>query len=199
MGDCVMTFFNDPEEQPDHAERACRVAMEMTRALKGVDIGGVALRIGVGINTGNAVVGNLGAPQFYDYTAIGDTVNLANRLQGLTREFGVDIIVGEATYKAAREQFLFRCLGVTSVKGRQKATRIYQLLADIEDADTVLRSLVADYEKALSAFQNGETEEALYAFKTLSRRFPNDTPTRIMLQRCRNLTTPAQGAPTHKE
>jgi len=195
MGDCVMTFFNDPDEQPDHAERACRVALEMVRALDGVDIGGRALQVGVGINTGSAVVGNLGAPQFYDYTAVGDTVNLANRLQGLTREFGVDIIVGEATYKAAREQFLFRCLGVTSVKGRQEAIRIYQLLAHIEDADEALRNLVADYEKALSAFQNGQIKDALYAFEALSHRFPDDTPTRIMLQRCRNLATPAPGAP----
>jgi len=195
MGDCVMAFFNDPDEQPDHAERACRVAMEMVRALEGVDIGGVVLRVGVGINTGSAVVGNLGAPQFYDYTAIGDTVNLANRLQGLTREFGVDIVVGEATYKAAREQFLFRCLGVTSVKGRQKATRIYQLLTHMEEADETLRSLVADYESALSAFQNGEVKEALYAFEALSRRFPNDTPTRVMLQRCHNLIRHAQCAP----
>jgi len=189
MGDCVMAFFNDPDEQPDHAERACRVALEMVRALEGVEIGGVALRVGVGINTGSAVVGNLGAPQFYDYTAIGDTVNLASRLQGLTRDFGVDIIVGEATYRAAQEQFLFRCLGVTSVKGRQKAIKVYQLLAPLKEADTTLHSLVSDYEKALSAFQNRQVREALCAFEALAHRFPDDTPTRLMLQRCRNMIT----------
>ena len=196
MGDCVMAFFNDPDEQPDHAERACRVALEMVRALEGVEMGGVALRVGVGINTGNAVVGNLGAPQFYDYTAIGDTVNLASRLQGLTRDFGVDIVVGEATYRAARKHFLFRCLGVTSVKGRQKATKVYQLLAPLEEADTTLHSLVSDYERALSAFQNGQVREALCAFEALSHRFPNDTPTRLMLQRCRSLITRTEGTAT---
>lgn len=196
MGDCVMAFFNDPDDQPDHPERACRVALEMMNALSDLKVEGHPLKVGVGINTGTAVVGNLGAPQFYDYTAVGDTVNLANRFQGLTRDYGVGIIVGEATYNAANRLFLFRRLDKVRVKGRYEPIYIFQLVSAWKDADEVTQRFVKKYEEGLAALEKGEFENALTCFEELIKENPNDKPCHIMRENCLNAIHRNQKPPT---
>jgi adenylate cyclase len=133
IGDAVMAFWAAPVDMADHAARACEVALRMQEAL--VDLnkkwareGKPAIAIGIGLNTGPMAVGNMGSAARFEYTALGDQVNLASRLEGLTKEYGVGILVGEATAKAAGEGFAFREVDVVRVKGRASAAPVFELI-----------------------------------------------------------------------
>jgi adenylate cyclase len=134
VGDCIMALYNVPFEHPDHASQAVRTAIEFqehTRALSARwrARAGVELANGVGISTGDAVVGALGSRQRLEYTAIGDTVNLAARLEGLTKDFESPIIVSESTYALLDGEFPVRPLGNVRVKGKEEPVEIYAVLA----------------------------------------------------------------------
>jgi adenylate cyclase len=129
IGDAVMALFGAPVAQADSAERALRTAFGMEQALVKVNADFAArglppLAIGIGINTGKVVAGNMGSPSRLNYTVIGDGVNLASRLEGLTKQHGATIIVSEACARAA-PGFTYRELGVVQVKGRQEPVRIF--------------------------------------------------------------------------
>ena len=138
MGDCIMAFWNAPLDDRDHADHACDSALAMMRALDVLnqrlrqdaeDGGGQALEIGIGLNTGDCVVGNMGSEQRFDYSVLGDAVNLASRLEGLSKTYGVDIVIGETT-RAAAPSWAALELDRVAVKGKQEAVRIYGLLGD---------------------------------------------------------------------
>jgi adenylate cyclase len=133
IGDAVMAFWAAPVDMPDHAARACEVALRMQEALVGLNKkwsadGKPAVAIGIGLNTGPMAVGNMGSAARFEYTALGDQVNLASRLEGLTKEYGVGILVGEATAKAAGDGFAFREVDVVRVKGRTSAAPVFELI-----------------------------------------------------------------------
>lgn len=142
MGDSIMAFWNAPLPDDKHALHACSTALEMQKFLK--DCGGrilnktpgpdgsyPAVRLGIGINTGECCVGNMGSDQRFDYSVLGDSVNLASRLQGLCRLYGIPIIIGESTYQEASS---LTCLEIdlVKVKGKAQASRIYALLGGFE-------------------------------------------------------------------
>ena len=134
IGDAVMAFFNAPVEIDDHAQAACDCALEMIEKLKKLNMeleseGIQPIHIGIGINTGEAVVGNMGSAKRFNYTVIGDSVNLASRLEGKTKEYGVNIIISQKTYEQVKETFQCRDLGITHVKGKEEAIQVYELLA----------------------------------------------------------------------
>ncbi len=189
MGDCIMVFFNDPEEQPDHPGRSASVALGMIRELASfkeeMEMPGVQyMDIGIGINTGTATVGNLGAPQFYDYTAIGDTVNLASRLEGANKLYGTHIIINEATCERIRDEFCCRELDLVRVKGKDEPVRIYELMAEKERATEVQKRLKAGYERALALYRDRQFEEARSVFASILKEIP-DKPSQVYLERCR--------------
>jgi adenylate cyclase len=135
IGDAIMAIFGAPVAVPDHAARACRAALAMvdeaTRlAAKWEAEGREPLRIGIGINTGDMVVGNLGSEQLFDYTAVGDEVNLGARLESLNKDYRTTkpIIISESTFEAARESAAARPLGEVKVKGKTRPVAIYELL-----------------------------------------------------------------------
>ncbi|MEW5911193.1 MAG: adenylate/guanylate cyclase domain-containing protein [Thermodesulfobacteriota bacterium] len=179
IGDAVMAFFGAPEEQPDHAARACRTALGMLRATVELDatwkeMGLPPLRIGVGINTGPMIVGNLGSELRMDYTVVGDAVNLASRLEDLTRSVGgVDIIVGQATRDACADQFLFRPLAMVQVKGKRQWVEVYQLLGT-KDAPRPPQLKLA--EEAFDLLRRRELAASLARYQELLGRFPDDQP-----------------------
>ena len=192
MGDCIMWFFNDPEEQPDHPQRGATVALRMLEELeqfkKETDMPGVQyMDIGIGVNTGRATVGNLGAPTYHDYTAIGDTVNLGSRLEGLNKEYGTRIIVGEPTYSRIRAEFFCRELDVVRVKGKAQPVKIFELLAKKDAATEEQKQLAAEFERHLGLYRNRHFEKACGAFEALGARFSDDVPCRIYAERCRIL------------
>ncbi|MGH7415322.1 MAG: CHASE2 domain-containing protein [Candidatus Rokuibacteriota bacterium] len=140
IGDAIMALYNVPFEAPDHARRAVRTALEFQERLRplaerfAARYGGT-LACGVGIHTGDAVVGTIGSEQRLEYTAIGDTINLGSRLEGLTKEFSVPIIMSEATAAEVGGQFGTRDLGEVMVKGKAIPVKIYAVLGALPPAE----------------------------------------------------------------
>ncbi|MFC3615792.1 CHASE2 domain-containing protein [Lutimaribacter marinistellae] len=133
MGDAVMAFWNAPLNEPDHAARACQTALEMLDALERFNAENAhrfpETGIGIGINTGECYVGNFGSHHRFDYSVIGDEVNVASRLEGQTRPYDVPILVGGATAKAARSRgYVLTMVDEVQVKGRIEPVEIYALL-----------------------------------------------------------------------
>ena len=142
IGDAIMAFWNAPLDDPDHAEHAVEAALAMLKALDRLNrelrsdpvFAGEYLpeiRIGIGINTGACVVGNMGSDRRFDYTALGDAVNLASRLEGLTRTYGVPVILGETTAQLVKGRVGLMVVDKVTVKGRMEAVEIYGL-AELE-------------------------------------------------------------------
>ena len=125
MGDCIMAFWNAPLDCADHQKKAILVAKDMREKMKKLDLG---FKIGIGINSGTAVVGNMGSDQRFDYSVLGDAVNLASRLEGQSKEFNTTIVIGEDTYKNARElhKRMYK-LGSVTVKGKSNKVKIYSI------------------------------------------------------------------------
>ena len=171
MGDCIMAFWNAPLDDPGHARNAMHAALAMIRSLDGVNasladeaaVAGttpIALRVGIGLNSGDCVVGNMGSEQRFDYSVLGDAVNLASRFEGQSKNYGVDIVIGEATHLAAPELASFE-LDLIAVKGKTEATRIYALLGDEERAkDADHRAVRARHAEMLAAYRAQDWDSA---------------------------------------
>ena len=133
IGDLVMVFWNAPNPQPNHVERACRAALAAKAASVKLNAqfeteGAPQFFTRFGIHVGEAVVGNLGSAERMNYTALGTTVNLASRLEGLNKEYGTAILVSEDVYSRVQDRFRFRAIGSVVAKGMTKETRIYELI-----------------------------------------------------------------------
>ena len=164
MGDAIMAFWNAPIDETEHAKKSCRAALEMmqdvanlnvTREQESKETGETfhAIDVGVGINTGACVVGNMGSESRFDYTALGDTVNLASRLEGQSKTYGVPIVLGAGTADAVYEDFAVYEIDLIRVKGKNEPVKIYALagdetLAESEDFKafrTMNRSMLSSY------------------------------------------------------
>src|SRR5437899_13041646 len=135
IGDAVMAFWGAPFEETGHAARACNTALKMMERVREMQKkweseGKPHLDLGIGLNTGVASVGNMGSTLRYGYTALGDTVNLSSRLEGLNKDYGTHILVNETTYSAAKgDGFVFRELDLIRVKGKLQPMTIYELIS----------------------------------------------------------------------
>jgi adenylate cyclase len=190
VADELMVIFGAPLDQPDHAQRACTAALDMQRELAAlreewVPMGRPPLRARIGINSGPMLVGNLGSRYRFAYGALGDNVNLGSRLEGLNREYGTEILIGENTARLVGDAFLMRELDMVRVKGRQNAVRVYELLARAGDG------LPEDVEKALEPFAAGldayrqqAWPEAIAFFSRALEANPADGAARTLLERC---------------
>lgn len=189
IGDAVMAFWNAPFDQKDHALRAVRTAIGMRRALAemnrqqlfGPDI---QLAAGVGINTGEMIVGNMGSDIRFDYTVIGDNVNLASRVEGLTKEYGVGILITEPTRKAAGDSILVRRLDKVAVKGKREPATLYEVLGLMSEATQEDVNLATDFEEAFTRYVNGEFETAIAVCGSILQHHPTDGPCRTIIARC---------------
>ena len=125
MGDCIMAFWNAPLDCTDHQKKAILAAKTMREKMRKLDLG---FNIGIGINSGTAVVGNMGSEQRFDYSVLGDAVNLASRLEGQSKEFNTTIVIGEDTYNAVEELHnkMYK-LGTVTVKGKSNKVKIYSI------------------------------------------------------------------------
>lgn len=133
IGDAIMAFWGAPLNQPLHAKQACEAALKMIKKLKEIQKEFKQLKlpeinIGIGINSGDVVVGNMGSNKRFDYTVIGDNVNLASRLEGLNKTYGTNIIISENTYNLIKGDFQCRFIEEVNVKGKLKAVKVYELL-----------------------------------------------------------------------
>ncbi len=187
IGDAIMAVFNAPLDLPDHADRACECALEMVKTLGEISPRlrrefGQDIRIGIGINTGEAVVGNMGSHRRFDYTAVGDTVNLASRLEGLNKVYNTSILVSEFTKNSLKKEFLLRKVDKVIVKGKTKPIEIYELMEDTPEN----RSKKEIFERALDLYMEGRFEEAYQVFLECMNEF-DDKVCEVFLRRCRQL------------
>lgn len=186
IGDAVMAVFNAPVEVDNHAARACIAALRMKEALASFNsrwegTGYPPVDIGIGINTGEAVVGNMGAELKLNYTAIGDTVNLASRLEPMNKEYSTTIIVSMYTREKAAGPFLFRELDSVRVRGREAPITIYEL-AGYSGKDPARELVCRRFEEALALYRGGGTGEALRIFEELKK--DGDGPSALYAKRC---------------
>ncbi len=188
-GDAIMAFWGRPYPHPDHASRACRACLLMLDRLAELNQkwrtqGKQTLEIGIGINTGPMVVGNMGSNKRFNYTVMGDAVNLGSRLEGQNKEYGTHLIISENTYEEAREEFVCRELDLIRVKGKLKPVAIYELLAPASERQKY-QPLLTVFSQGLAAYRDGRFEEALPVFEEVLAAYPNDGPAKLFARRCR--------------
>ncbi|MHC1724876.1 MAG: CHASE2 domain-containing protein [Syntrophobacteraceae bacterium] len=189
IGDAIMAIFGAPLPQDDHPVRACRTALDMKEQLNSLhqewrSRNMPELQIGIGIHTGVVMVGNMGSERRFDYTVIGDNVNLASRLEGLTKMYGVSIVISGSTWEVAKSEFLARELDIVQVKGKQEPVAVYELLCR-RDREAEYSGPVDIYSRALSLFREKRWQEALDLFIQVESLWPEDRPARFYQYRCR--------------
>jgi adenylate cyclase len=198
IGDAVMAFWNAPLDQPDHAFHAVKTALAMQEAVGHMNRdkelpGGLPIKIGIGINTGDMIVGNMGSETRFDYTVIGDNVNLASRLEGLTKEYGVGILVTEATYGDIKDQVLARRVDKVAVKGKSEPVVVYEILGLEGQVGPKDRKLAADYEAAFDAYLKRDFDTAIGACESLRAAWPEDGPCAALIERSKHMKSHTPG------
>jgi len=195
IGDAVMAFWGAPAANADHAIDACRAALACQRALRASglnDDGGQPLKVRVGVNSGEMLVGNIGSEFRLNYTVIGDAVNVASRLEGANKEYGTEIIIGEETRRLAGDRILVRELDRLMVYGREGGIAIYELL-DVAESGATLPAWVVPYDRGLAAYRSRDFAAAAKFFQTVLDTRESDRPARMMLERCRHLLSSPPG------
>ncbi|MFA6317648.1 MAG: adenylate/guanylate cyclase domain-containing protein, partial [Elusimicrobiota bacterium] len=172
IGDCIMAFWNAPLDDSDHAANACRAALEMHARLlelnkvweeeaKAAGRKHLPIKIGTGLNTGDAVVGNLGSDQRFGYSVLGDDVNLASRLEGQSKYYGVKIVIGGSTRDKAPD-FAFLELDLIKVKGKTQPVRIFTLLGDLSHKESpAFKELAKTHDAMLAAYRAQDWAKAV--------------------------------------
>jgi adenylate cyclase len=185
IGDAIMTIWNAPEPVPDHPQMACLAALRCRDATYSLAQtpewrGFPAFETRFGLHFARALVGHFGARDRMNYTAIGDAINLASRLEGLNKQYGTSIIASDTIVERARDSFDFRLLDIVAVKGKNDPTTIYELLGT-KGALKQCRQVVSAYETAFSAYAAGNFERALAILQENS----NDPPSIVLIERCK--------------
>ena len=199
IGDAIMAFWGAPYPQTDHAFRACRAGLEMRRALENLQKvwearGSPRVDMAVGINTGPMLVGNMGSKRRFNFTIMGDSVNLASRLEGINRQFGTNIIISESTFLQVKDQVVARELDLIRVKGKMHPVKVYELLGLAGDPSQ-FSDLVSRFEKGLETYRSGQWKTAIEIFEELARDYSQDGPSHVFLKRCQDLLVhPPEGS-----
>jgi adenylate cyclase len=189
MGDAVMAFWGAPLSDPEHARHALLAAFDMLRVVRELDApfnakGWPKIRVGVGIASGPMNVGNMGSEFRIAYTVMGDTVNLGSRLEGLTKQYGVDIIVNDLAAHQVPE-FAFREIDLVQVKGKSEPVAIYEPIGPRAGLSAAEEQRLAAYATAVAAYRNQEWEHAESAFTSL-RQHSDDLLYNVYLDRIHN-------------
>ncbi len=189
LGDGLMAVYGVPLHDPDHTVQACCSALEMLAELKTLQArwaarGLPSLDIGIGINTATMVVGNMGSELRFDYTVMGDGVNLASRLESANKEYGTHIIISESTWKHVRDRIATRELDTIRVQGKAQSTRIFEVLG-ISPMPPGRAAMVETFEVALRAYRAQHWEDAIHVFQQVLAVVPDDPPSQLYIQRCK--------------
>ncbi len=185
IGDAIFSFWNAPDQQVDHAARACEAALRF-RDQGGQHVNGRPLVTRIGLHTGVANVGNFGSMERIDYTALGESVNLASRMEGLNKHLGTTVLITGATKAETGDRFAMRCLGNFRLKGFEKSVEVFELLGR---KNGMPEQWLSDFDSALKAFARGELDTAERAFRKVLELRKEDGPTRFYLERIRELRT----------
>lgn len=196
LGDAVMAFWGAPIQLEDHAFRACSAAIDMQKKIlelsaKWIQSGQKPIQVRIGINSGDVIVGNIGGVKRFDYTVMGDSVNLASRLEGANKEYGTRIMISEGTFEQVESKIIVRELDLIRVKGKTRPTKVFELIGLIgnKEDESKLNTL-ADYLKGMKHYKNRDFNSAISFFKK-SFESTNDFPSKVYLARCQSyLETP---------
>ncbi len=197
IGDAVMAFWGAPFEELGHAARGCNTGLKMMDRVREMQKkweaeGKPHLDIGIGLNTGVASVGNMGSVLRYGYTALGDTVNLSSRLEGLNKDYGTHILVNETTYAAAKDEgFVFRELDLIRVKGKLQPVTIYELIGragqnSVYGTPEDVRERITLFQQARELYRERQWAEAQKTFQTILDKWPDEGPSRTYWKRCQD-------------
>jgi len=215
IGDAIMAFWGAPLEDENHADHGVVTALKMIESLeefnqKSKNEGFQPINIGIGLNSGEVTVGNLGSEKRFDYTVIGDAVNIASRLEGLNKYYGTQIIISQSTleklksdaatmkelednivqafalsYHGQQKKILVREIDTVRVKGKQRGLKIYEVVLDKNKSD--IESVARSFAQGLQAYYAGNWDQAKMAFNSVLAKLPDDQPTKLLLERCQQL------------
>ncbi len=188
IGDAIMAFWGAPRAVEDHAFVACATVLANQRALAALGQrwtarGLPALRAKIGLHTGFAVVGNVGSEARLDFTAIGDTVNLASRVEGLNKVYGTEVILTDATYRPLEGRVIARTLDRVAVKGKARGVLVHELLGLTGHVDAAVSARAERHNRALEAYFAQRWDEAVDLLTDAVREDPSDKPAQITLAR----------------
>lgn len=186
FGDAIMALWGALTSQKDHAQMACRTALIMHRKSKPLleEITkkyGIPIRMRIGINSGDAVVGNIGSSERMDYTAIGDTVNLASRLEELNKYYSTSIFIGENTARKVQTEMLLRKVDYVAVKGKTQVTPVYELIGYRKESSSTLLQAITTYEEGLEHFAKREFMLAKGLFEKANTLFGGEDYPSLLL------------------
>jgi len=190
MGDAIMALFGAPINYSDHAEKACRAAIKCVKQLNELNIefkkrNWPEINIGIGLNTGTMVAGNIGSDQIQSYTVIGDEVNLASRLEGLTKNYGSTILISESTYQSVKGKFIAQQADIVRVKGKKLPVKIYVLIDELNsDKNT---TWYKNFDNGLDLYQQKKFTEALTIFQELASEMPENYLNKMYIERSQNM------------
>lgn len=193
IGDGIMAFWGAPVALPDHVLRACSGALRATRRMQRVNErwhpeGKPPLRIRIGLNTADVLVGNVGSTERFSYTVMGDGVNVASRLEGMNKNFGTTICISDSVFEAVASEIVARPLRRVQVKGRKQEFMIYELLGITKTDDAELKARADDLRLnemtwvASGCFERGDVAGAAWHYREILKLFPNDPVAKTILR-----------------
>ena len=190
IGDAIMGVFGVPQVLEHHPRRACRAALKQMEALEGLNDSleeefGKCLSIRIGLNSGMVSAGNMGSASRFEYTVMGDAVNLASRLEGANKIYGTRIMCGPKTFERAREDFDFRFLDLLRVKGKEEPVRVFELLGEKGELSEEEQESYREFERAWKLYSEGSWSEAKDVFRAVDEARGGDGPSRLYMERCR--------------
>ena len=196
IGDSIVALFGAPADDPNHAANAARAALDCSARLAELNRDSPTFRDcklaqRIGINSGEALVGNFGSRKRFNYSVMSDAVNLASRLEGANKFYGTSIIASETTVALAGDAFTWRELDTVRVKGRTQALRIYEVVAASGQLAQPQAALIANYTEGLAHWRAGEFD---LAEKCFGRSAETDRPAAIFRERAREMAAQPSGA-----
>jgi adenylate cyclase len=190
IGDAVMVQFGIPLKNPNHRLLATRAAYEFSQVVKAMTRdarakGEPIFSTRIGINTGNMVVGYIGGRSKKEYTVIGDTVNLASRLEGVNKFYGTSLMISETTANdQVRDEFLLREMDIMRVKGKKLPIKIYEVICKKEEITEQLLKMVQTFESGLTLYREQQWNDAISMFRTVLNSKPDDYASEMYIERC---------------
>ncbi len=190
IGDAIVAFFGAPISCDNHHLQACITALEMQSKLRELtplwlEKGYPELKMRIGINTGEMVVGNMGSRQRMDYTVMGDAVNLASRLEGVNKQYGTKILISHHTYEKIVDDLICREIDSIRVVGKDTVTTIYEVIGKKEDmSESNIKLMLEYYKEGLAYYRQGNWDNAAEAFNRTLHVVPQDKPSHVFINRC---------------
>ncbi len=191
IGDCIMAFWGAPLDSDNDEINACQASLNSLRTLDEInrgfkEKGMTEISVRIGLHTGPVIAGNLGSNRIFNYTVVGDTVNLASRIESVNRVYGTNIIISEDTLNNTGDKFLTREIGLIAVKGKEVPIRIYELIGEREAVDQECVLMVEKYNQGMELYKQKSFEKAIEVFSGILEN-NNDGPSEFYKKRCDNL------------